>query len=281
MNKPLFALSILSTVININAETMKNKALSGVTKTPDYKVSGPEVSVVIPTLQEEEYIESLLMSISNQTYEPIQIIVADSSPPDSKELTREILYEYGAFMLDCPEKNVGLQKNEGAKAATGKILSFIDADCILAQDYVERMVTALTNGAILAHGVYCCHDSHIKNLLMSSYRFLKTTSHTSGSGITMNRDDFFYIGGFDDKCEPFAAKCREDLDLGRRVKETWGADALFLDRGAIFAHPDRRAFTGLTLWGHRGWRKRKPIEGRDDDFANNSSLGGMLITPDI
>jgi len=55
------------------------QVLKALAEEPLYRVSGPLVSVIIPALEEQDYLPKLLMSIQNQTYEPIEVIVADSS----------------------------------------------------------------------------------------------------------------------------------------------------------------------------------------------------------
>jgi len=57
---------------------------------PAYQVTGRLVTVVIPTLMEEDYLPKLLETIRNQTYQPIEIVVAVSSPPSSHATPMEI-----------------------------------------------------------------------------------------------------------------------------------------------------------------------------------------------
>lgn len=114
--------------------------------------------MIIPALEEEDYLPKLLTSIQNQTYEPIEVIVADSSPPESHELTEEICWQYGANCIYVPQLGVALARNEGARQAQGDILVFSDADNVLAPDCIEKLIGSLREGYIAAHPVECIID---------------------------------------------------------------------------------------------------------------------------
>lgn len=215
-----------------------------------YKVSGSPVSVIIPTLQEEDWIEPLLISIRNQTYQPIELIISDSSPADSKQATAEIASHYGAIMISSPQNTIAAGRNRGAEAATGEILIFCDADCVMSHDFVERMVALLEEGAVLAHGVDCIYDNSFVNTFWSFWRAFKQTSHTTGRGVAMRADDFFEIGGYVEECDPMLG-CMEDILLGRMVIEHFGGGAVRLDRAAMVATSARRP---RGVWRERGWR---------------------------
>jgi len=220
---------------------------------PRYNVSGSPVSVIIPTLQEEDWIEPLLISIRNQTYQPIEIIISDSSPADSKQATAEIANHYGAIMISSPRNTIAAGRNRGAEVATGEILIFCDADCVMAPDFVERMVAVLEEGAVLAHGVDCIYDNSFRNTFWTFWRVVKQTSHTTGRGVAMRADDFFKIGGYVEECDPVQG-CMEDILLGRMVIEHFGGGAVRLDRAAMVATSARRPLGTGRVWQERGWR---------------------------
>jgi len=122
-------------------------------KPPAYQVMGRLVSVVIPTLMEEDYLPKLLETICNQTYQPIEVIVADSSPSPSKETTMEICQTYEARYVYVPKLNLPHARNSGAAEAQGEILVFVDADCLFTPTYIQDVAAALDEGCVLAHGL--------------------------------------------------------------------------------------------------------------------------------
>ena len=151
--RPLLISMTAGLVTSFLVSRLMERQVARAMESPPYRTEGPPVSVVIPTLREEAYLPPLLISLSNQTYTPIEAIVADSSPSPTGEMTEVICRKYGAKYVYVPELNVARARNEGASAAEGDILVFIDADCIPSPDYIERLVHALEQGCVLAHGV--------------------------------------------------------------------------------------------------------------------------------
>ena len=98
--------------------------------------SNPLVSVIIPTKNSAELIEPCLISVKNQTYKNIEIILVDNNSDDN---TKEIASKHTKLVF-----NKGLerstQRNYGAKKANGKYLLFIDSDMTLAEKAVEEGV---------------------------------------------------------------------------------------------------------------------------------------------
>ncbi len=87
---PAVIAGVIGAVTFIAVDELRKKAFGSLDQSPAYRVTGPLVSVVIPALEEQNYLPLLLTSIQNQTYESIEVIVADSSPPESHELTQEV-----------------------------------------------------------------------------------------------------------------------------------------------------------------------------------------------
>ena len=246
----------------------KSRAISGF-DSPLYGVSGELVSIIVPTLQEEEYLPNLLTSIYNQTYKNIEVIISDSSSPESKERTQQVIDEWKYYlnvkMVNSPKLNVSQGRNIGAQHALGSMLCFLDADCIMESGYIEKLVTDIQNGALLAHGMDCTYDNDIRNALTSLWLIFKPNNYTTGRGILIRTDIFNAIGGYDINLDPSSARVREDLDLGRRVEQAYGSGSVFLDTEAFSAESSRRPLLqGLSnpnaIWGHRGYRKNVVID---------------------
>jgi len=96
-----------------------------------------KVSVIIPVYNMEKYIEKCLDSIINQTMKNIEVIIINDGSTDNSE---QIILEYikrhpEANILYFEKDNGGLSdaRNYGVPYATGKYISFIDAD-----DYIEN-----------------------------------------------------------------------------------------------------------------------------------------------
>lgn len=263
-NLPYILLTALfggSTAAYAQGKKLRDYALLSLTNPPPYTTSGPSVSMVIPTLREEDYIEDILISIRNQTYTPVEIVISDSSPEEYKEPLLEIASMYGAKVVDTPKKNVSYGRNVGAAAASGEILIFCDADCILCHYFIEKLVGHLMEGAVLAHGVDTyCEASVLPITVRGVWSATKPSWYTTGRGIAIRAGDFWEIGGYDESCDPMEG-CREDKDLGRRVIINYGKGSIVLDRGAVVAEAFRRPLSldPRSLWPERGWRKGEVI----------------------
>ena len=96
------------------------------------------ISVVVPTYNEEQNIERCLRSLADQTVprDSYEIIVVDGN---SKDRTRELAEPLADKVFIQTSKRVGGARNDGAMAASGDIVATTDADCILPQDWVERI----------------------------------------------------------------------------------------------------------------------------------------------
>jgi len=166
-------------------------------------------------------------------------------------------------MVDAPPKNVSAGRNAGAAASQGEYLLFMDADCIMEPDYIEKMVADMER-CHLAHGLDAYYDAEFWNTMKAFYLMTKPRMHTTGRGVMIRKSDFDQIGGYDENLDPATTKAREDLDLGIRVEQTWGNGSVYLDRNAVIAESHRRpigaGFTSGRVWDHRGWRMGKSID---------------------
>ncbi len=115
-------------------------------------MSNPEVSIVIPCLNEEKTILSLLCSIFQQTYpkEKLEVIIADGISEDkTRSLISDFQSKHNQFairVVDNPARRIPTGLNLAIKKARGLIITRMDAHAIPMSDYVERSVNALKYG---------------------------------------------------------------------------------------------------------------------------------------
>ncbi len=84
-----------------------------------------EISVVIPTLNEEKNIETMLAILKKQMYPHDEIIVVDGHSTDR---TIEICEKYGVKICPMDRQGIGPAKTYGAENATKDIVAFLDCD---------------------------------------------------------------------------------------------------------------------------------------------------------
>jgi len=105
--------------------------------------NNPLVSIIIPTINSEEFLRKCLTSIKKQSYKNIEIIIVDGGSSDNtlkiaKDFNSKV-YEYkpkvkpGVF--DAPYK-----RNFGVKKAKGRYVYYVDTDMELGNKIVEEAV---------------------------------------------------------------------------------------------------------------------------------------------
>lgn len=89
----------------------------------------PDVSVIIPTLNEESNIHDVLVHCRELRPQP-ELIVVDG---DSRDQTVDMTRKMGVLAIRSPRRGRSFQMNVGASVATGETLVFLHADTRLNQ----------------------------------------------------------------------------------------------------------------------------------------------------
>ncbi len=100
-------------------------------------------SIIIPTLNEEQYLPHLLSDLASQKMQGFEVIVVDGKSDDKTQgKAEEFKDKFPLTVLEVEKRNVSYQRNCGAKIAKGKYLVFIDADTRLPADFTESLAHA-------------------------------------------------------------------------------------------------------------------------------------------
>lgn len=114
----------------------------------------PEVSVIVPIYNSEDYLEACLDSLVVQSFRDLEILLIDDGSQDaSREICMEYCARFPAFRY-FRKGNGGLSdaRNFGIAKAKGRWLAFVDSD-----DYVERdFIRMLYAAAAKAGGSLAC-----------------------------------------------------------------------------------------------------------------------------
>lgn len=123
--------------------------------------NGPLISIVVPAKNEEKNIRNCVQSCLNQTYKNKEIIVVNDGSTDK---TGEVLDEMrkenrtSNFRILHLSKSVGKKRavEAASEIARGEIYAFMDSDCDMAFDAVEKAAKIFHNdrklGALTCHG---------------------------------------------------------------------------------------------------------------------------------
>lgn len=176
-------------------------------------------SFVIPTYNEEQYIETCLKSIVNQQYnrKDYEIIVSDANSTDR---TRDIAKKYADHIVTTSQRGIALGRNLGAQHARGEILIFVDCDVILVPSYLTLCDDVFRNSSIVGFcgkaipmdGSFIHRCVYYGTFFLVRFFALWGLHLYPGICVAYKRSAFHQIGGFRTDLG-----ISEDLDLSRRV----------------------------------------------------------------
>lgn len=171
---------------------------------------GSSVSVVIPTLNEEACLGSLLDVLLRVG--PHEVIIADG---DSSDRTLAVAEEAGAKIVSAPRGRAA-QMNHGAAVATGEHLLFLHADTVPPASYeaVINRILGVPGTAVGAFRFELDSDLPAAPLIESlvSLRCQLQGTPYGDQGLFVRRHVFDHLGGFPEW------PAMEDVDFVRRLK---------------------------------------------------------------
>lgn len=108
------------------------------------------VSIIIPVYKTEEYLEECMESVLHQNYPNLEIILVDDGSPDNcPKLCDEYALKFQNIqVIHQTNRGLGLSRNSGMAAATGKYIFFLDSDDCLDG---EKAITWLVECAEKEH----------------------------------------------------------------------------------------------------------------------------------
>lgn len=106
----------------------------------------PKVSVIIPTFNEQENIDSCLKTLFDQGFKQIEIIVVDDGSSDG---TVSIVQKYPVKLIQQKHQGPGIARNKASKEANGEILVFIDADMTFSKNFIEDLTAPIREGKVM------------------------------------------------------------------------------------------------------------------------------------
>lgn len=199
------------------------------------------ISVIMPVYNEEATIVEALSGLLRNNN--IEVIVADGA---SSDRTVELAKQYPVKIITS-EKGRAQQMNAGAKAAAGRYLIFLHADCFLEEGALGVVADYLDNGYVGG-----CFSQKI-NSAGIIYRVIEASGNIRArlskifygdQAIFARRDIFFKLGGFDD------VALFEDILFSRKMKKEGRAAIL---PQSVYASPRRWEKKGIIKTTFMHW----------------------------
>jgi glycosyltransferase involved in cell wall biosynthesis len=220
----------------------------------------PMVSVIVPVKNGSAKIRDLLGSLERLDYpqDKLEVLIVDGNSTDG---TREVVSEYHVKLLTEERPGINAARNTGLKHSTGEIVAFTDADCVVSEDWVRKIVEDFQDQTVACvagnvEGYY--HDFLSKysdeSILPVLRRFSKREvldrikpplQYPAGCNMAVRRAVIEKVGLFD---ESIAFGFDEDELVERICKD---GNRMVLDPAVLVRHKHRSSLAELLKQNFR------------------------------
>ncbi|MBI4034938.1 MAG: glycosyltransferase [Candidatus Chisholmbacteria bacterium] len=187
----------------------------------------PFFSIIIPTLNEEQYLPKLLQSLVRQLDKDFEVILVDAQSEDKTLPTaRKFMAPLRHIhILTSRRRNPAYQRNLGAKTAHGKYLVFLDADTSIPSNFLSQIHHYLLDQnpqcELLTTWIKPDTTQESGKILATLYNIIMETTKSinrpmlGGSNIILKKSAFLRVGMFNHRVQ-----LAEDHDLAKRLVAT-------------------------------------------------------------
>jgi glycosyltransferase involved in cell wall biosynthesis len=189
------------------------------------------ISFVVPAYNEERHLGKTLSAIiaeAQRTPCKVEIIVVNNASTDG---TAALAASFpGVVVVDEPEKGLVQARRAGFERATGELIANIDADTIVTEGWLARVLDDFQRqpGLVALSGPYIYYDvpkttrAAVRAFYVMGYGFyvlnrfvLGVGSMLQGGNFVVRRSALEAIGGYNARFSFYG----EDTDLARRLNE--------------------------------------------------------------
>lgn len=106
----------------------------------------PLVSIVMPVYNVEQYIEECLLSVINQTYQNLELVIVNDETKDkSKEIAQNLLKGWNGKWMIIDQENAGAcaARNNALSHVTGDYVLHLDSDDKIDLGMISEMISTL------------------------------------------------------------------------------------------------------------------------------------------
>lgn len=216
---------------------------------------GELISIIVPVYKVEAFLEKCILSLINQSYTNLEIILVDDGSPDhcgdicdewaKKDSRIKVIHKQNGGLSDA--------RNAGIDIATGKYISFVDSDDWLSLDYYEILYDQIImyNAKIAASGIVWVYDENDNNIhgkkmetkMYSAEEALETIQSNEGFfAVAWNK--LYYRELFDDIRYPYGLIHEDEFVTYRLIAK---AKTLTLCQKAKYFYRQRQGSIMATL----------------------------------
>jgi glycosyltransferase A (GT-A) superfamily protein (DUF2064 family) len=174
---------------------------------------GTEISVIIPTLNEEETLERSIGSLRGQRPPPKEIVVVDCG---SHDRTLQIANELADRIVVVNRCGRAHQENVGAMGAKGDVLLFLHADALVSPALLQSISKALVDPDVAGGGARLAYvPRRLRYRAICALRdgvSERLGIFGMGPSFFVRRRLFHEVGGFDQEIN------EEGVDMSKRLR---------------------------------------------------------------
>jgi glycosyltransferase involved in cell wall biosynthesis len=222
--------------------------------------SAPKVSIVVCAYNAARTLPECLRSLGQIDYPDYEMILVDDG---SKDETPRIAEQFPQVIyMRQPNRGLSVARNVGAERATGAIIAYTDADCVVDPDWLRCLVQAMDVQQAEAIGgpnitphtdgwsAQCVavspgNPSHV--MLDDCH-----AEHIPGCNMAFRRETLMRLGGFD----PQYRQAGDDVDMCWRLLDEGGSIG-YASGGFVWHH--RRETVGAYLKQQIGYGKAEAL----------------------
>lgn len=180
----------------------------------------PTITVVVPVLNEERFLEQTLRSLRAQTFQEYELLVVDNGSTDRSP---EIAAELADQVIIEPRRGYLPAAHRGFSEARSAFVVTADADTLYPPQWLAWMARALgTPGTVAAYGPMGFRESWalLRPLEVAGYCVLAALSRLcgvplcGGANLGIRRDAYFAVGGY----PPLEERASPDFRLARALR---------------------------------------------------------------
>ncbi len=215
-------LNRLQTLASLNSHSLKVLAAQQATLPLPPPAIKPLISVIIPTWNRGDILETALRSVSGQSCDHWEAIVVDDGSDDGTD------GKIAPFLADPrfryfrrEHKGVSAARNFGLEQARGEIIAYLDSDNSWLPNYLQTVAAAFAQD----HELQSVYTAQLVEHLLEGYAFIRGHDYDRQWMMRENYIDlnvfahrrslYELVGGFDERMDrlvdwDFIARCTEE-----------------------------------------------------------------------
>lgn len=175
------------------------------------------ISIIIVNHNGKRWLKDCFETIYSQTYKFFEVIFVDNASTDDSVDFVSKYYPKVIIINNKYNLGFGRANNMGVKQAKGEIIFFLNNDTVLEDETLEKMIFCKINNnlnivgpKILNYEEKEIYDGNKPSIDPTGYLgYGKETFYIDGCALMIDKYDFLYLGGFDEKYFMYS----EDIDL--------------------------------------------------------------------